>query len=149
MRMRVGEITNDEIERSRSKKGGWTRKTLSKWGVPFPPPKGWRKAITKRDSGTSIPIGIPYDLYPDFQAVPYGEAVPVSYPHEQCQCGRPATRRASWLRFKWPMQGDPIVAFCDDCCPKDAVVRSSVAPDSMRLQVTSSTTERQRVQEPG
>lgn len=39
--------TAAEIEAGRSPAGGWTRKTLAQWGVPWPPPKGWRKALIR------------------------------------------------------------------------------------------------------
>lgn len=39
-------VTNEEVEAARSPKGGWTRATLAKWGVPWPPPRGWRRVIT-------------------------------------------------------------------------------------------------------
>ena len=26
---------------------GWTRKSLAKWGVPWPPPGGWKKALLR------------------------------------------------------------------------------------------------------
>lgn len=32
---------------AKSPRGGWTRKTLAAWGVPWPPPKGWRKALVE------------------------------------------------------------------------------------------------------
>ncbi|NKS00469.1 hypothetical protein GTA09_21515 [Rhodococcus hoagii] len=35
--------TEAEIEAARTPAGGWTRETLAAWGVPWPPPKGWRK----------------------------------------------------------------------------------------------------------
>lgn len=35
-----------EIEAGKSPKGGFTRKQLAKWGVPWPPPKGWRRYLT-------------------------------------------------------------------------------------------------------
>jgi hypothetical protein len=38
--------TEEEIEAARSPRGGWTRKTLAKWGVGWPPPKGWKRKIT-------------------------------------------------------------------------------------------------------
>jgi hypothetical protein len=38
----------EEIERARTPKGGWTREQLAAWGVPWPPPKGWRQALTQR-----------------------------------------------------------------------------------------------------
>lgn len=34
-----------EIIAARTPKGGWTRETLESWGVPWPPPKGWRAGL--------------------------------------------------------------------------------------------------------
>ncbi len=34
-----------EIEAARTSRGGWTRESLARWGVPWPPPKGWKKAL--------------------------------------------------------------------------------------------------------
>lgn len=34
-----------EVVMRPSARGGWTREQLRKLGVPWPPPKGWRKAI--------------------------------------------------------------------------------------------------------
>jgi hypothetical protein len=34
--------TAEEIEAGRSPAGGWTRAQLAQWGVPWPPPKGWK-----------------------------------------------------------------------------------------------------------
>lgn len=45
-------ITEGEVEAERTAKGGWTRETLAGWGVPWPPPSGWRRAILEH--------GIPY-----------------------------------------------------------------------------------------
>ena len=36
-----------EIQAARTPKGGFTRNQLAKWGVPWPPPTGWRKALLK------------------------------------------------------------------------------------------------------
>lgn len=38
-------VTREEIEAAKAPGGGWTRATLAGWGVPWPPPKGWRKAL--------------------------------------------------------------------------------------------------------
>jgi hypothetical protein len=35
----------DDIEAARTPAGGWTRDQLAAWGVPWPPPKGWRKKL--------------------------------------------------------------------------------------------------------
>jgi hypothetical protein len=37
--------TAEEIEAAKTPRGGWTRAQLAEWGVPWPPPKGWRKAL--------------------------------------------------------------------------------------------------------
>lgn len=37
--------TSDEIEAARTQAGGWTKAQLAEWGVPWPPPKGWRKRL--------------------------------------------------------------------------------------------------------
>ena len=38
-------MTEDEIMARRTKNGGWTRETLAEWGVPWPPPKGWKRTL--------------------------------------------------------------------------------------------------------
>lgn len=38
-------ITEEEIEGERTDRGGWTKETLAKWGVTWPPPKGWKRAL--------------------------------------------------------------------------------------------------------
>ena len=47
-------VTREEMEAARSPRGGWTAATLAKWGVPWPPPKGWRRALL---NGDEIPTG--------------------------------------------------------------------------------------------
>jgi hypothetical protein len=36
------------IESAMSENGGWTKEQLAEWGVPWPPPKGWRKDLEDR-----------------------------------------------------------------------------------------------------
>lgn len=38
-------MTAEEIDAKRSPRGGWTAKTLAEWGISWPPPRGWRKAL--------------------------------------------------------------------------------------------------------
>ena len=38
-------MTEAEIEAGKSPKGGFTRQQLAEWGVPWPTPKGWKKAL--------------------------------------------------------------------------------------------------------
>lgn len=37
--------TPAEVAAARSPKGGWTKAQLAAWGVPWPPPKGWRRRL--------------------------------------------------------------------------------------------------------
>lgn len=37
--------TEEEIEAARTPKGGFTRAQLAAWGVPWPPPKGWKRTL--------------------------------------------------------------------------------------------------------
>jgi len=46
-------ITEAEILAARTPKGAWTAKQLAEWGVPWPPPGGWKAQI--------IAHGIPFD----------------------------------------------------------------------------------------
>lgn len=38
----------EEIEAAKSPAGGWSRAQLAEWGVPWPPPKGWRRNLENR-----------------------------------------------------------------------------------------------------
>ncbi|TYR33705.1 hypothetical protein FY036_06515 [Mesorhizobium microcysteis] len=40
-------ITPEEIEAVKTERGGWTKAQLAEWGVPWPPPKGWKEKIVK------------------------------------------------------------------------------------------------------
>jgi hypothetical protein len=42
----------DEIEEAKTPAGGWTKAQLAKWGIPWPPPKGWRKRLLADDDTT-------------------------------------------------------------------------------------------------
>jgi hypothetical protein len=34
-----------KIKAAATRKSGWTKKQLAEWGVPWPPPKGWRQKL--------------------------------------------------------------------------------------------------------
>lgn len=34
-----------EVTKARTRRGGWTRAQLAEWGVPWPPPRGWRQSL--------------------------------------------------------------------------------------------------------
>lgn len=37
--------TAEEIDAKKTPSGGWSKAQLAAWGVPWPPPKGWRRAL--------------------------------------------------------------------------------------------------------
>jgi hypothetical protein len=39
--------TPEEIEAAKTPNGGWTRETLSTWGVSWPPKKGWKRELER------------------------------------------------------------------------------------------------------
>ena len=47
----MAHVSDDEIWAKRTEKakrsgvGAWSRKQLAAWGVPWPPPKGWRRKL--------------------------------------------------------------------------------------------------------
>lgn len=46
-------VTAEEIEAAKTDAGGWTREKLAEWGVPWPPPKGWKKTLISKRKGTA------------------------------------------------------------------------------------------------
>jgi hypothetical protein len=46
-------LTAEEIDAAKTAKGGWDRATLANWGIPWPPPKGWRQMLIE---GAPIPL---------------------------------------------------------------------------------------------
>lgn len=44
------QLTEAIIESCKTASGGWTRKQLSDWGVPWPPPAGWKKKLIAKGS---------------------------------------------------------------------------------------------------
>ena len=40
--------TANEIRVAQTPAGGWTKIQLAAWGVPWPPPSGWRKALERK-----------------------------------------------------------------------------------------------------
>jgi hypothetical protein len=54
-------VTRSEIQKLleslKTPRGGWTRETLASLGVPWPPPRGWRKRLL--ESGVQPPIPSP------------------------------------------------------------------------------------------
>ena len=48
---RLPRVSAEEIEAGRSPAGGFTRKQLAAWSVPWPPPTGWLAALLREEDG--------------------------------------------------------------------------------------------------
>jgi hypothetical protein len=59
---RLLKLTAEEIEARQSPKGGYTKATLASWGVPWPPPSGWKQALI---AGLPLPDGLAAPSTPD------------------------------------------------------------------------------------
>jgi len=44
-------VSREEVEAGRSPAGGFTRAQLAEWGVPWPPPSGWLRALLRGEDG--------------------------------------------------------------------------------------------------
>jgi hypothetical protein len=42
-------LTKSEIDAKKTIAGGFTKETLALWGVNWPPPKGWKKLLLKKN----------------------------------------------------------------------------------------------------
>ncbi len=38
----------DWVQAKATSNGGWTKEQLAEWGIPWPPPKGWKKDLLRR-----------------------------------------------------------------------------------------------------
>jgi hypothetical protein len=56
---RLPRLTEEQIEAGRSPRGGWTRGQLARWGVPWPPPAGWRQALLRGQDDTATERATP------------------------------------------------------------------------------------------
>lgn len=48
----------DEVTAAMTENGGWTKKQLAEWGIPFPPPPGWRRHLEAKwrgEDGADLP----------------------------------------------------------------------------------------------
>ena len=68
-------LTEEEIEAGKSARGGWTRATLAAWGVPWPPPKGWKRKLLGQAEENSriLYVGGEEWLY---EVAPWGRQLP-------------------------------------------------------------------------
>lgn len=49
---RLPQISREELEAGRSPAGGFTRAQLAEWGVPWPPPSGWLRALLREEDNS-------------------------------------------------------------------------------------------------
>jgi hypothetical protein len=83
------QITAAEIEAAKSERGGWNKETLAKWGIAWPPKRGWRKRLIAASEQEP-------KLSPEEQ-----EKL-----HEELAANRPsAGAMLEWMAARWDSQG--------------------------------------------
>lgn len=57
----VAPVSTAEIMAARTPKGSWTRATLARWGVAWPPPQGWKERLLKGlpQEPSRVPAAVP------------------------------------------------------------------------------------------
>lgn len=53
--------TPEEIDAAMTPAGGWTKAQLAQWGVPWPPPRGWRKRL---EAGGPVMVAVAHMVDP-------------------------------------------------------------------------------------
>ena len=48
-------VSPEEVRAKQTGNGGWKASVLREWGIPWPPPKGWRQMITSNPSTKYTP----------------------------------------------------------------------------------------------
>lgn len=44
----------DEVAAAQTPNGGWPKKQLAEWGIPWPPPKNWRAYLKAKWEGKDV-----------------------------------------------------------------------------------------------
>jgi hypothetical protein len=77
----------DEILACRTSRGAWTRRQLAEWGVPWPPPRGWKRALESKwyrqnpDAVRPAPQEIVLRTKYPFTAIINGKPMLITSPH--------------------------------------------------------------------
>jgi hypothetical protein len=50
-------VSLQKIMSKRTARGGWTAKQLAEWGVPWPPPQGWKRRLQQGKPETHDGLG--------------------------------------------------------------------------------------------
>lgn len=93
--------SSDEVDAARSPAGGWSKAQLAAWGVPWPPPKGWRAELVRRWQDAQPNIAPP---------VPAPPAVPLRGRGDEA---RVVAAFCDWLRAEGWEHVETEVAHCD------------------------------------
>lgn len=62
-------VAQAEIEGAKTAAGGWTKAQLAAWGVPWPPPKGWKVALAAQLAEGSHAEEVALDILETIDAV--------------------------------------------------------------------------------
>lgn len=110
-------LTEAEIEAGSSAKGGFTRARLAEWGVPWPPPKGWRDCLMagKPVSANTETNCVSFQLTPERAGKlrTLAEATAIDWNHYALLMLSRAIDRGDWLVPEdwWEGRPEDLAAF--------------------------------------
>lgn len=118
----------EEIEAARTTSGGWTRDQLAKWGVPWPPPSGWRHKLEREwrasqsKKGETVAIEVR-----SLKKVHFRDPLRPDY----AWCGEELIRKFGWPEAKeniLPSTDDPGAVTCKGCQGPKVWIDGACAP---------------------
>jgi hypothetical protein len=59
----------EEVAAAQTEAGGWSREQLKQWGIPWPPPHGWRKYLEAKWRGEDVVLMRPDQEDPNQDAL--------------------------------------------------------------------------------
>lgn len=103
--------TEQDILALQTAKGGWTRKSLASLGVPWPPPKGWKRRLLEGNQNELSGSAYPVKLADKTDPVEQGKS-----PHG-CGAGSSGLKVANVPAKGSPPSGQQPIATAAECAP--------------------------------
>lgn len=90
--------TKAEIEAGRSPAGGWTKAQLAEWGIPWPPPKGWKRKLAGQQPRSRRPPKVDWKIGPCPRCLSSSKHDDAGYPLRQNWCDDCGFTYTLWLQ---------------------------------------------------
>ena len=111
------EISEAEIMAKRTPAGGWTRTQLAQWGVPWPPPKGWKKAlvnggVSRRTAANNAIAALEAPTDPDLACSKSAPSSPNFTNHGKAEAPETPVKQGQKRLTRVPFKVSRLMEFC-------------------------------------